>query len=155
MSNHQRTAAWLAACGLKPGNPENLSTQIGCDIEEVVELLQCIECSMTEGQLRAMGEALGVLQNVATALKAGRLMARIAPGKEAEFLDAICDREVTGNGIAFLAGFDKDGADKAVLDSNDAKLVDGKAVFVPGTKKIAKPEGWVAPDLTPFVAKEQ
>ena len=58
--------------------------------------------------------------------------------------------EVTGNGVAYLAGFDKRGADQAVLASNDAKLVDGKPVIMPGGK-IGKPEGWKAPDLSGFV----
>ena len=54
------------------------------------------------------------------------------------------------NGIAFLAGFDKDGADQAVLASNDAKLVDGKPVLLEGGK-IGKPEGWKPPDLSAYV----
>jgi hypothetical protein len=58
--------------------------------------------------------------------------------------------EVTGNGVAYLAGFDKDGADQAVLASNEAKLVDGKPVILEGGK-IGKPAGWTPPDLTPFV----
>ena len=62
----------------------------------------------------------------------------------------MCDREVTGNGVAFLAGMDKDGADQAVLAANDAKLVDGKPVILPGGK-IGKPAGWTPPNLAPFV----
>lgn len=59
---------------------------------------------------------------------------------KAEALDALCDMELTGNGIAYLAGFNKVDADQAVLDSNDAKLVDGKPVILP-SGKIGKPEG--------------
>lgn len=58
--------------------------------------------------------------------------------------------EVTGNGVAHLAGMDKECADMAVLDSNDAKLVDGEPVILEGGK-IGKPGGWLPPDLTPFV----
>jgi len=52
--------------------------------------------------------------------------------------------------VAYLAGFDKDAADQAVLDSNDAKLVDGKPVILDGGK-IGKPPGWKPPDLRGFV----
>jgi hypothetical protein len=45
---------------------------------------------------------------------------------------------------------DKPGADRAVLDSNNAKLVDGKPVILEGGK-IGKPPGWKAPDLRGFV----
>jgi hypothetical protein len=65
-------------------------------------------------------------------------------------LDALCDIDVTLNGVAFLAGFDKNGADDAVLDSNDSKFEDGKAVILPGGK-IGKGKNYVEPDLTPFV----
>lgn len=78
------------------------------------------------------------------------LMASINPSDRIEALDALCDSEVTGNGVAYLAGFDKRGADLAVLASNDAKLVDGKPVILPGGK-IGKPPNWQAPDLSGFV----
>ena len=51
---------------------------------------------------------------------------------------------------AKLVTMDKPGADRAVLDSNDAKLVDGKPVILEGGK-IGKPAGWTAPDLRGFV----
>jgi hypothetical protein len=52
--------------------------------------------------------------------------------------------------VAYLADFDKEGADEAVLASNEAKLVDGKPVILEGGK-IGKPPHWVAPDLAGFV----
>ena len=90
------------------------------------------------------------LQDLATEIKKGKRIAHIPNHLRVEALDALCDREVTGNGVAFLAGMDKDGADKAVLDSNDAKLVDGRPVILPGGK-IGKPLGWTPPNLAPFV----
>ena len=57
---------------------------------------------------------------------------------------------MTGNGIAYLADMDKEGADQAVLDANDAKLVGGKPVILPGGK-IGKPEGWKPADISGFV----
>ena len=65
-------------------------------------------------------------------------------------LDALCDREVTGNGVAYIAGFDKDAADQAVLASNESKLEDGKPVILPGGK-IGKGKHYAAPDLRAFV----
>jgi hypothetical protein len=59
---------------------------------------------------------------------------------------ALCDSEVTGNGVAYMAGFNKVQADALVLESNDAKLVNGQPVLLEGGK-IGKPEGWKPPDL--------
>ena len=150
MTNFQRTASWLAACGKQRGNGDHFSIQAGVDIEEFVEGLACLELDLPADAMNEASAAIALLADVAVLLKRGAAKARIVEGKRAEFLDALCDREVTGNGLAYLAGFDKEAADKAVLDSNDAKLVDGKAILAPGGK-IMKPEGWTAPDLKNFV----
>ena len=150
MTNFQRTASWLAACGKQPGNEDQFSVQLGVDLEEWVESLACLELDLPPDAMNEASSAIALLSSVADLLKRGVAHARIADGKRVEFLDALCDRDVTGNAVAFLAGFDKDGADQAVLASNDSKLVDGKPILAPGGK-ILKPEGWAAPDLTSFV----
>jgi predicted HAD superfamily Cof-like phosphohydrolase len=94
--------------------------------------------------------AVHVIDDFAADLKKGDAQIRISEEDRAEALDALCDLEVTLNGVAYIAGFDKDSADQAVLASNDAKLVDGKPVIKEGGK-IGKPEGWTAPDLAAYV----
>jgi hypothetical protein len=153
MSNYQRTAAWLAACGKEPGNRLHFSTQVGCHIEEVVELLTSIETTFTDEEVPEIAGALGILTLVADALKSGTRHAQVS--KPLEFLDALADCEVTGNGLAFLAGMDKDGADQAVLDSNDSKFNEyGTPVILAGGK-IGKSHLYIAPDLTPFLKAAQ
>jgi predicted HAD superfamily Cof-like phosphohydrolase len=147
-SNFERTAAWLQACGKVPA-PAALSVQIGCHIEEFVEFLMCIDFDSAK-DLENLESCVADMLHVAAGLKKGLVMASINPSDRIEALDALCDSEVTGNGVAYLAGFDKRGADQAVLASNDAKLVDGKPVILPGGK-IGKPEGWKAPNLSGFV----
>lgn len=147
-TNFERTAAWLKACGKVPG-PAALSVQIGCHLEEFIEFLMCIDFDSSE-DAASLEISVEKLQHVATGLKMGMVMAGINKSDRIEALDALCDSDVTGNGVAYLAGFDKRGADQAVLASNDAKLVDGKPVILPGGK-IGKPDGWKAPDLSGFV----
>ena len=147
-SNFERTAAWLKACGKVPG-PAALSVQIGCHIEEFLEFLLSVDFDSAE-DAESLERSVADLLRVANGLKKGLVMANINPSDRIEALDALCDSEVTGNGVAYLAGFDKQSADMAVLASNDAKLVDGKPVILPGGK-IGKPDGWKAPDLSGFV----
>jgi predicted HAD superfamily Cof-like phosphohydrolase len=147
-SNFERTAAWLKACGKVPG-PAALSVQLGCHLEEFLEFLMCVDFDSAE-DAESLERSVADLLRVANGLKKGLVMAGINPSDRIEALDALCDSEVTGNGVAYLAGFDKRGADLAVLASNDAKLVDGKPVILPGGK-IGKPDGWKAPDLSGFV----
>jgi predicted HAD superfamily Cof-like phosphohydrolase len=147
-SNYERTQAWLKACGKTP-TPENLTVAIGVHLEEFCEFL---------GALRSDSEGYGkLLERTRTDLDwfAGKLKRReqfvyIPVHLRTDALDALCDTEVTGNGVAYLAGMDKPGADAAVLDSNDSKLEDGKAVILPGGK-IGKGKDYKAPDLRGFV----
>jgi predicted HAD superfamily Cof-like phosphohydrolase len=148
MSNFQRTADWLAACGKEPGE-ENASLQIGCQIEEVVEFMRTLRCP-NDGYAKLIERTCSDLEWFAGKLKRREQFVYIPTHLRAEALDALCDIEVTGNGVAYMAGFDKPSADLVVLASNDAKLIDGKPVILPGGK-IGKPEGWRAPNLTPFV----
>lgn len=147
-NNYHRAADWLTACGKVP-SVKTASLQIGCDIEEQVEFLECLALNHDGNQV-LLAEAIRGLKRVATALKTGADMALIGEDDRVNALDALCDREVTGNGVAHLLGFNKPMADQAVLDSNEAKLVDGEPVILEGGK-IGKPEGWVAPDLSEFV----
>lgn len=144
MNNYQRTADWLKACGKEP-TPENLSLQIGCHIEEFCEFLKQLRTD-SEGCAEVIDRARNDLEWFATKLKKREQFVYIPPHLRAEALDALCDTEVTGNGVAYMAGFNKVAADELVLASNDAKLVDGKPVILEGGK-IGKPEGWKAPDL--------
>lgn len=145
-SNFQRTADWLQACGKEPLNAQHLSVQIGVDLEESAELWACIEATGQAGRL--LDSAYAQIRAAANLIKLGQCEAYITDPLEC--LDALCDREVTGNGIAYLAGFDKDGADQEVLGSNDSKLVDGKPVILPGGK-IGKGANYRAPELEKFI----
>jgi len=147
-NNYHRTADWLTACGKVP-SVETASLQIGCDIEEEVEFLECLTLS-SDGNATLLREAIRGLKRVATALKTGADVATIHESERIDALDSLCDREVTGNGVAHLLGFNKPMADQAVLESNEAKLVDGEPVILEGGK-IGKPEGWTPPDLSEFV----
>lgn len=145
MTNYQRTANWLQACGKEPRNSQHLSVQIGCWLEETTELLDAMRTD-TEGGELVRARTVQDMRWLARKLKSGDYIAHIAPHRRVDALDGMCDVEVTVNGMAYLAGMDKDRADVLVLSSNDDKLVDGKPVLLPGGK-IGKRKGWKAPDL--------
>lgn len=151
MTNFQRTAAWLHACGKMQDQSDHLSVQIGCHIEEFVEFLDQIDVyGGPSDDAASLAVSRNLLHSVAKSFKRGWSLAKIPTANRERALDALCDMEVTGNGVAYLAGFDKEEADKAVLNANDAKLVDGKPVILEGGK-IGKPEGWKAADLSQMV----
>ncbi len=148
-TNFDRTADWLKACGKEQMNPAHLSTQSGCHLEEFWEFLDCIKLDSEDDEqlLQSIIDDMGRLSN---AIKRGLIQARINESMRVHALDALCDSEVTGNGIAYLADFDKNGADKEVMASNESKMVDGKPVLLPGGK-IGKGPNYKAPELEKFV----
>jgi hypothetical protein len=148
ITNYERTAAWLAACGKEP-NEKNLSVQIGCHLEEFAEFLTSLHVSSMTADFTLRNAAMQ-LEALGNGLKKGMVTASIPYDKRVDALDALCDTEVTGNGVAYMARFIKPAADEEVLASNEAKLVDGKPVLLEGGK-IGKPEGWKPPNLEQFV----
>lgn len=148
MTNFQRTSDWLKACGKEP-SPENVSLQIGCHIEEFCEFLKTLRTE-SDGYAKLIERTRIDLDWFAAKLKRQEQTVFIPLHLREDALDALCDTEVTGNGVAYLAGFAKAEADEAVLSSNEDKLVDGQPVILPGGK-IGKRPGWIAPELGRFV----
>ena len=147
-TNFQRTADWLKACGKEP-TIENLSVQLGVHLEEFCELLACLR-SDSEGYGKLLERTKADLEWFAVKLKKREQFVYIPIHLRTDALDALCDSEVTGNGVAYLANFDKDGADQEVLASNESKLEDGKPVILEGGK-IGKGKDYKAPNLRGFV----
>ncbi len=148
MTNYERAASWLATCGKQPSE-ENVSLQVGCQIEEFCEFLSTLRTD-SEGYAKLLERTISDLEWFAMKLKRKEQFVYIPIHLRTDALDALCDIEVTGNGIAYFAGFNKPAADRAVLDSNDSKLVDGKPVILEGGK-IGKPPSFTPPDLRGFV----
>lgn len=146
-ANFRAVAAWLTACGKTPGDPAQLSVQVGVHVEEFAEFLRTIYIESNTGiTSTAMQELAAHLEGCASVLKSGQAAAKIFDREAA--LDALCDSEVTGNGVAFLAGFEKIEADCRVADSNFSKFnTDGTPVILDGGK-IGKGPSYKAPDLT-------
>jgi hypothetical protein len=148
-SNFRRAADWLKAAGKQPGNQDHLSTQLGCHFEEICEQLDELIVTGSVADNDSLVLVSTRLKGVAHRLKQGHTGIRI---KDAvKFLDGLCDGEVTGNGVAYLAGYNKEEADRRVLFSNESKLnADGTAVILVGGK-IGKSDRYVKPFLADCV----
>lgn len=149
-TNFQRTAAWLTAAG-KTQCKADVSVQAGVHLEEICEMLdEMTIVSKTGISSAALQEVSAVLRAVGQNLKL-RNVTLVVHDKVA-FLDSLCDQNVTLDGIAYLAGFDKGGADQEVLNSNDSKLNDdGTAVILPGGKVGKNMDNYKPAELAAFV----
>lgn len=151
-SNFFRTADWLDACGKTPGNASDIACQAGVHIEEFTELLDSMSIASPGGAAaNVLVEASACLKAVAGILKSG--IAQVEFHDRVETLDALCDSEVTGNGLAYLLGLNKLAAYDEVLTSNESKLLDdGTALILPGGK-IGKGPNYFKPDLAEFAGE--
>jgi predicted HAD superfamily Cof-like phosphohydrolase len=86
--------------------------------------------------------------------EADELSAAIEKHDQVETLDALIDILVVTIGAIHSAGFDAEAAWKEVMATNFAKIdrETGK-VRKREDGKVLKPQGWTAPDLTPFLKK--
>jgi len=124
-------------------NERNFWIQAGCDAEECAEALAAL----------GLGEEARLLDNVAYDLKTSPEFFTVEGVDRTALLDAICDRIVTGIGMAHMLGMDIQGALAEVNRSNWSKFVDGKPVF-DENGKIKKRPGYSAPELWRFVKEE-
>ena len=82
------------------------------------------------------------------------LSVAVAENDRVEQLDALVDILVVTMGAIRAGGFNGEGAWKEVMDTNFAKIdpETGK-VRKREDGKVLKPEGWKAPELTPFIGQ--
>lgn len=131
---------WFKAAKPDP-SIKDTCTQIGCHLEEVAEMYDAIGCDDYSNN-----ESANTYKN-ADNPDAVYYYNSI---EKTELLDALCDQIVTATGVAYMMGFDIEGALKEVIRSNNSKMVNGKFEF-DDNGKIAKPDSYSKPDLTPFV----
>ncbi len=137
-------ANWFKAAKPEP-TAKDACTQMGCHFEEVAEMATAIRAHNSADIISEIGDLLksALPQSAENYLN---------KSDHIELLDALCDQIVTATGVAYMMGFDIDGALKEVIRSNNSKMVDGKFTF-DDNGKIQKPSTFSYPDLTPFLNK--
>lgn len=103
-----------------------------------------------DGYAKLLERCISDLEWFAIRLKKGESVAHIPPHLRVDALDGLCDQIVTAVGVAYLSGFDIEGALAEVDKSNYSKFVDGKPVFLDG-KKVSKGPNYSPPQLKSFV----
>lgn len=156
-SNFQKVGNWLEDAGQ---TTEHFNAQVACDVEEMGEYLEALGDAMDFPHQSDIGLlfsiATGTMKLISTYIRNlngvglfNKLM-EAPPHKKTKLLDAICDREVTANGVAYMLNFRKDYADHLVQRSNDSKLVvvNGKRqANRDASGKIQKPPTFVPVNL--------
>lgn len=141
-----QTQKWFEVAVPNPTS-KNISTQIGCHLEEVEEMLQTI---YPNGSYDAelLQRAQDAITNLANHMKRKDDAYRI--DVSTDLLDALADQIVTATGIGTFLGMNVPGALAEVNRSNYSKFEDGEPVFNEN-KKVMKGKDYTPPDLTPYI----
>ena len=119
--------------------PENFNVQLGCHVEEFIEMLDAVKFNGTWTNLRYE------LVLLADRLKANMESAEIVDRKE--FLDSLADQIVTSVGVGHCAGMKTSDAVDAVSRSNWSKFNDEGFPIFNEHGKIAKGPNYKRPYL--------
>lgn len=132
-----------------PGS-KNIHTQLGCHLEEVVEMLDEVH-SIDDETRDIIFVAKAAIHGLAEHFKANDCVIRIKDDNRVGYLDAICDQIVTAIGCAHMIGLDVVGGFNEVNRSNLSKFGrDGEPIF-DEAKKIMKGPDYSRADLIPFI----
>lgn len=133
---------WFHIAKPKPTN-QNVIQQLAYHFEEVAEMCQAIHCDQ-------MAEFLKELKTELLELDENQCTEFLKTTDRLALLDALCDQQVTANGVGTLLGFDMPSALIEVNESNYTKFEDGKAV-INSQGKITKGKNYRKPKLEQFI----
>lgn len=140
-----QTKKWFEIAVPNPTS-KNISTQIGCHLEEVAEMLETIS-SVNKDDAKILASLHDAINYVADRIKQnGGIVAKDRIG----LLDSIADQIVTATGVGTFLGMNVPGALAEVNRSNYSKFEDGEPIFNEN-KKVIKGKDYTPPDLTPYI----
>ena len=120
---------------------EDFNVQLGCHLEEIVEMLAVVNTTHNDALVRARTALSWLADN----LKSGNASAYISDRKE--FLDSLADQIVTSTGVGYCAGMKTAEAVSAVNRSNYSKFDKNGYPIFNENGKIAKGPDYAPPDL--------
>ena len=132
----------LAGCTTDRFNVRQTALYIGLQCEELGEKLEACRLGLLAERLYAIGREF----------KEGEHDDRVNDADRADMLDADVDLAWVTVGAALSSGADVLGAMREVARANLDKFPGG-VVTKDANGKVVKPEGWRAPDITPFVCE--
>ena len=128
---------------------ENFNVQLGCHLEEIVEMIEALRFTHKNGTgVEMPGKNSMLYQQIkdfADGLKAGRITADIANRKE--LVDSLADQIVTSVGVAHTANMKITRAVDIVNTSNWSKYSPDGQPYFDQNGKILKGPNYVPPAL--------
>ena len=136
---------WFRAAKPEPSTVD-LCVQIGCHIEEFSEMARAIG----DGGLAFFSNESAFFHKIKRTAQLGKVE-KLTDSDKVELLDSLCDQIVTAVGVAYMAGFDIEGALNEVDRSNWSKFGEDGRPYLDENGKIKKGPDYSKPKLLPFI----
>lgn len=143
-----KTKKWFEIAVPNPTS-KNISTQIGCHLEEVVEMLEALSASKLHHD-SILEDAITHLNRLSNLMKENDDAIIVRDFNRIDLLDALADQIVTATGVGTFLGMNVPGALAEVNRSNYSKFEDGEPIFNEN-KKVMKGKDYTPPELTPYI----
>jgi predicted HAD superfamily Cof-like phosphohydrolase len=128
----------------------DFNVALGCHLEEVVEMIECLRFSYKNGTgVEMPGKNSMIYQQIkdfSDGLKAGRITAEVADRKE--LCDSLADQIVTAVGVGHCASINTTKAVEIVNTSNFSKFSPEGEPYFDQNGKVLKGPNYKAPDLS-------
>lgn len=128
---------------------KNINTQMGCHLEEVIEMLAELVPNNPENNAK-LTKAIGALTVLSDLMKSDGEAFEVIPECRVAVLDSLADQIVTATGVGVFLGMNVPGALDEVNRSNYSKFENGEPVFNEN-KKVMKGKDYTPPDLSKFI----
>lgn len=143
-----QTKKWFEIAVPTPTS-KNISTQIGCHLEEVVEMLDEL-VSNSEDAYDTLHNAIAALTKLSDLMKKDDKEVYAPNSHRLAVLDSLADQIVTATGVGTFLGMNVPGALAEVNRSNYSKFEEGEPIFNEN-KKVMKGKDYTPPDLTHYI----
>ena len=142
------TVNWFKKAKPNP-TAKDIYVQIGCHLEEVCEMLQALNLTVTPAyrELKALSDECKQLAKDCLNKDLERV---IESWDKLALLDSLADQYVTGVGVGYMLNFDIQGAFGEVNRSNYSKFENGIPIF-DKNGKIAQGVNYEPPNLKPYL----
>lgn len=128
---------------------KNQHTQLGCHIEEIVEMLDEIEVTPHSEIDLTLQNARHYMHELAETLKGAD--SSVTLKDRVKFLDSLCDQQVTAIGTGYMYGMDMASAFDEVNRSNLSKFDDNGEPIFNENMKVMKSSNYSPAELDLFV----
>ena len=142
------TVSWFKKAKPNP-TAKDIYVQIGCHLEEVCEMLQALNLTVTPAyrELKALSDECKQLAKDCLNKDLERV---VESWDKFALLDSLADQYVTSIGVGYMLNFDMQGAIGEVNRSNYSKFENGIPIF-DKNGKIAKGVNYESPQLEPYL----